>query len=105
MEDRVSMSLLATPATNPYASTMHNRTSPTTISPNQQDGYYSHPTPSPQNTDGQDESPQSVGQDGDAKAKTRKFVCQYCSRKFLRAEHLRRHEITRKLSSQSISDY
>ena len=72
---------------------MSANTSPLTISPNNQDSYYTLATPSPPNEDQQDESPNSLEQGPDKKA--RKFVCQYCARKFLRAEHLRRHEITR----------
>lgn len=73
-------------------------TSPSTISPLNQDGYHTRPSPSPLNTDDQDVSSNSVDQVNDTNKKTRKFVCQYCGRKFLRAEHLRRHEITRNLT-------
>ena len=79
---------------------MHDNTSPSTISPNNQDGYYTLPTPSPPTEDQQDESPNSLDQGPEKKA--RKFVCQYCARKFLRAEHLRRHEITRIYSHPSV---
>ena len=72
---------------------MHDNTSLETISPNNQVGYYTPPFPSPLNENQRDESSNNVGQ-GPAKM-ARKFVCQYCARKFLRAEHLRRHEITR----------
>jgi uncharacterized Zn-finger protein len=79
---------------------MHDRISPSTYSPHQQDGYYNPSPPSPV-TDQQGESPGSVGQSSDPARKSRKFICQYCQRKFLRAEHLRRHEITRLIDSMN----
>ena len=82
---------------------MHSSTSPSTFSPHQQDSYYTNPTPPSPVTDQQGESPGSVGQSSDPSKKNRKFVCQYCQRKFLRAEHLRRHEITRTYSLGSLS--
>jgi hypothetical protein len=69
---------------------------PSTVSPHHLDSRYTHPTPSLPNTDEQDESRNSVNQRNDKR--TRRFVCQHCGRKFLRAEHLRRHEITRTLN-------
>src|SRR5271170_2858028 len=98
------MSLLPGPVTQVLQSngthSMHDNTSPSTISPSNQDGYYTLPTPSPPTEDQQDESPNSLDQGPEKKA--RKFVCQYCARKFLRAEHLRRHEITRIYSHPSV---
>ena len=83
------------PHTNEH---MLNGTSPSTISPHHQDAYYTHPTPSSPNTGQQDESPNRVVRSRNPNKKTRKFGCQCCGRKFLRAEHLRRHEITRILT-------
>ena len=77
-------------------------TSPPTISPHHQDGH-TPPSPSLPNTDQQGESTNSVNQSRDPNKRTRRFVCQRCGRKFLRAEHLRRHEITRTLYVEGVS--
>jgi hypothetical protein len=80
---------------------MHDGTSPTAISPHDPDGYYPNRSPSLPNEQ-QENSPNSPKQENEPQEKARKFVCQYCARRFLRAEHLRRHEITRKLPGHSI---
>jgi|SRR5579862_1534514 len=93
------MSLLPLPVSQvsrPNNHLMNDNSSPSTISPHQPDGFYAQPSPPSPNTDQQDDSPGSAaGSVGRLEKKYRKFSCQYCGRKFLRAEHLRRHEITR----------
>ena len=80
---------------SPVNNRMLDGTSTSIIPPYHQDDYYTRPSLSP---DQQEQSRNKVDQSNDANKKTRKFLCQHCGRKFLRAEHLRRHEITRTLT-------
>ena len=94
------MAMLPAPVNDVLHANNHmlDGTSPSTISPHHQDDCYTHPSPSPPNTD----QPNSVDQGNNPNTKTRKFGCQHCGRKFLRAEHLRRHEITRTLNVERV---
>jgi hypothetical protein len=89
----IKMSLLSAAVNTPLLP-MLDRASTSSILAQHDDGYY-RTSESPPNTDGPDESPNSLEHSNEGSQKVRKFICKYCARKFLRAEHLRRHEITR----------
>lgn len=95
------MAMLPTPVSPlPHVNNdMLDETSSSIILPHHQDGYNS--SPSPPNTDQRDQNTNNVDQSNYPNKKTRKFVCQYCGRKFLRGEHLRRHETTRTSTQMS----